>query len=460
MRQISRNLAYGIDFGTTNSSVAVTCGGETKVLETDNIAPDPEITRSVIYASPKRDFLIGEAAVKAYLADVAQGPAKEKKFIYTGKFIKVTKPFSLVSGYQGEMSVPDIIEVEEGSGGRLFQSLKTGLASKLLSKFDVFGADFTIEDLLGIFLKVLKEAADRELGQKVEKVVLGRPVHFVGNNDEAAQAKLKKAAQNAGFKEIAFELEPVAAALSYGVEVKENQTAMIFDFGGGTLDISIVWFPEGKILASVGAAIGGDLINSEIFETKLASRFGSNLTFGDQSLPLPSYIFGYLKDWYQISLLKTRSFSASTEHMLYKCSDPIALKALESLVTNNLGFSLYEEIDKAKKALSNQPDASILMKAKSIDINQSLTRPEFEDIVRKNLLDIKILINDALSQSNLDESKIDVVVTTGGSSLIPVVREQLGNQFGADKIKTYKTFTSVAAGLSLRAEQIFCQQNR
>src|SRR4029079_8563661 len=100
----------------------------------------------------------------------------------------------------------------------------------------------------------------------------------------------------------------------FGSKAEKPQTVLIFDFGGGTLDISIVRFPEKKVLSNVGLPIGGDLFNAKIFEKKLSPFFGSETRYGPNKAFMPSYIYLSLRDWYKATLLKNEKFDEQMEH--------------------------------------------------------------------------------------------------------------------------------------------------
>jgi len=197
------------------------------------------------------------------------------------------------------------------------------------------------------------------------------------------------------------------------------------------------------------------LFNSEIFDTCLSEYFGKSATFGDNKLVFPPSIYQKLRNWYAISMLKTRKFSNTIDSLGYKCSDRVALKALQSLVFNSLGFSIYQEIDGVKKQLSYKEKEGLIFKAKDIDIVEIISRAGFEKMISLYLEDIEKGISSVLNTAGIKKEEIDFVVTTGGSSLIPVVKLLLEEKFRKEKIKCAEVFTSVARGLALRAEELF-----
>lgn len=448
-------LSYGIDFGTTNSTIAVVGeAGTPQTISIDREAKTPSVMRSIIYVGTDGAFLYGQSAIDAYLKDVREGKGRIKKTIYTGRFITVTGDAD-IHGVRPDEVVEELIEFDEFQGGRMLQSLKSVLANPAISSINLFGQMHPIEAVIGGFLKEIKDRADKILEQKGESVMLGRPVRYSGSDEELALTRMRKAAKLAGFREIEFEYEPIAAAYDFGRRNSKKLTALIFDFGGGTLDISIVRFPDKKVLANVGLPIGGDYFNSKLFSSKVARFLGSETTYGPNKAFMPSYLYRALCDWYTATLLKDEHFDEQMDHFRFMSSDPESIDALRSLVNNNLSFSLYDEIDAVKRSLSEKADEVLSFKADDIDIRTKITRKELEEMIAEDLVRINQLLTDALRNAHLSEEQIDVVSTTGGSSLIPVVRSLLIHKFGASKIIPNDAFTSVAAGLAIRATEVF-----
>lgn len=448
------DIAYGIDFGTTNSTVtAVHSTGDVQRLDIDPISFDKAVTRSVIYIDHRYKMTFGQHAVDTYLTDIAEGRIAQRKQIFTGKHIKIASPANS-GGFVPDQIVPELIEVEEGEGGRLIQSLKSALASEFIQEFHIFDTTYSVVDLITIYLNYLKKSADAITGKDVQKTIIGRPVNYVGSDNTLAVKRMTDAAYNAGFKEVIFEYEPIGAAYDYGISVDKDHTSLMFDFGGGTLDLTIMKFPEKIVLANSGIALGGDYINSEIFLSEIAPFFGSESTYGEKRLRVSRSIYDQLKNWYSISLMKTATFDKTLETIGYKHSDPRKLKALKSLVYNNLGFALYEKIDILKKELSSTQNSTISMDMFDIDFMKDISRQHFEKLLDEDLSRITTLIIDTLDEAKMESEEIDSIATTGGSSLIPVVQQLLQEMFG-NKIKSTNAFTSVSTGLALRAYQEF-----
>jgi hypothetical chaperone protein len=442
--------AYGIDFGSTNSLLSYYDGESVQILplETDN----SKIVRSVIYIHPQKGKFIGKTAIDAYIDDVNRGEPLKLIEHFTGKYIKVPKPGD---GFVGMITVPQIIMVESGNRGRLIQGLKSLLTSDFLGT-ELFGEYHTLEDLLGIILEEMKLRADKLIGKKVDNAVIGRPVRYVGKaNEKLALDRMRSVAKKAGLKNIEFELEPIGAALSYSKSSTKNETVLVFDFGGGTLDISIVSNPSGKILGVAGAGIGGDLIDIHIFQNKLLKYFGGSSKFGLHHQHLPRFIVNALQNWYSLSLLKTRDFLETLDRLARQTDDKESMTHLQDLVLYNLGFALYEEIDRVKKQLSVKNQENYKFCRQSININEIFTRIDLQEIIYPLILQIEKCLDDSLAISGIQASQIDKVVMTGGSSLIPQVREILGEKFGYEKLVKYNVFESVVHGLSIKSSQLW-----
>jgi hypothetical chaperone protein len=243
-----------------------------------------------------------------YVASVAENKGSAKKIIHTGRMIKVASDPSARTGFKPDKIIPEIIEIEESLSGRLFQGIKSALASNILAKVSVYDQTFSIEELVGLYLKEMKERADQLVGESVTQAVVGRPAEYIGGNNAQALKRMETALYLAGFTDFEFEYEPVGAALDYGIDAQVDRTIMVFDFGGGTLDISIVNLADKQVVATVGLPIGGDYLNSKLFTHYIAPYFGSQTTYGLKELPLPRYIFDRMEHWYQISCLRPSNF--------------------------------------------------------------------------------------------------------------------------------------------------------
>ena len=433
---------FGLDFGTTNSSIAIHDGKSAIVLPIDYIASDPKVLRSMIYFDKDLTTLFGQEGIDKYLLDNKNRSAGVVKKVFTGR---------MVAAGDGADEVPEYFEEVDYGTGRLLQALKSSLRTSFRGT-KIFEKYYSVEELIGLFVGEIKKRAEKELGVTIDEVVSGRPVKFSDDQEKdlSAQQRLEVGLKLAGFRDIKFEYEPVAAARHFLSTNTEDQTVLVFDFGGGTLDTSIVKFERGKeaILATDGVYIGGDLLNSDIMQFKIWDYFGYSAKWSDQGLPVPYHIYQDLSSWYTIPTLNNPEMLLLFDKIKYKHTDLRSLERLIYLIKQNLGFEIYSAIEQAKKELSFSETATITFEDGPIDIHIRISRDEFEDIIQARVEEIREVVQRTLQKARLGHQQIDKVVKTGGSSMIPVFSKMLEDIFTPEKVVTFETFTSIAAGLA------------
>lgn len=269
---------------------------------------------------------------------------------------------------------------------------------------------------------------------------------------------MKTIAKRAGFSKVDLEYEPVGAALNFGMDIKKTATALIFDFGGGTLDVCIIKFPEQKVLAVSGRAIGGDLLNTEIFKNKILHYFGANTTFNQGQTEIPRHLMISLENWYSIAQLKKKKILDSIENLISKADDPEPIKNLQKLILSDSSFKIYQKIDQAKIKLSTKNKAKISFQNKDFKINETITKAEFEQLIQPYLKETEKLLDEVIKTAGITKENINIVITTGGSSNIPIFKKLLTTYFNPNIVQFGESFTSVASGLALRSEQTFTKK--
>jgi hypothetical chaperone protein len=309
-------------------------------------------------------------------------------------------------------------------------------------------------DLAQTYLRLLKKRAEDVLGEAIESVTLGRPVKFSESpeQDYRAQETLRQAAHEAGFKEVDFELEPIAAALDYEQSMSKPQNVVIFDFGGGTLDIAVMRLGDlnkRKVYASGGVDIAGSDFDRAIIEKRMLAHFG----FGRvKHHPEIMEMIHAIPDWMALPYLGTPINKNILEKAIHAGIAPIQLKALQGLIYNDLAFTFYNRVEAGKIALSNEGATVISLEDKDIALWELYTRHQFETDIYHYLVDVEKVLLDTIARSGLEPSEIDAVVKTGGSSSIPLFTEMLTRIFGAEKVQESNPFTSVVAGLAIKAQ--------
>jgi hypothetical chaperone protein len=309
----------------------------------------------------------------------------------------------------------------------------------------------------------MKQRADAIVGQEINAVVMGRPVHFSDDHsrDDAAQARLLKAAQLAGFTDVQFVYEPLGAAFDYEATLTRDELAFVFDFGGGTLDFTVMrlgpqrrYKAERKddILSVGGVVIGGNALNEDIMERRLLEYFGSRATgrtLAGKELRYPQWLLSQLQAWHTIPLLNEKdTIRFLREFRVIAKHHQAEIDALLCLVQKNYGWSLFQEIERAKIELSSALDTEIVFEHDVIRVREPLSRRSFERLIMPRLNAIETAIDRTLADADVLPQEIDVVLRTGGSSLIPAVQAMLERKFGAAKVKKQEVFTSIVSGLA------------
>lgn len=462
----------GIDFGTSNSSVALSDGNQVKVLALDPDNDIPTSLPSLVYITREGETIVGRAAANAFidrnvdrevvLRQVDLGVAIEAYVASEPDKSETYRPGVLDPEIREAVRARAVVEVN--SPGRLFQSLKTLLRLSTFRGTEVFGIQYQIEELVAIILRRLKATAEAEAGQSIERAVFGRPVRFAERDEEnnIAERRLRTAAQLAGFREVVFFYEPVGACVEYAMSNNQSQRLMVVDIGGGTCDVCIMEFgsahgtaerlAESRILSVAGVPVAGDAIDREIIRSKLFPVFGSRSRYGPAQLPMPQYLYNQILDWqnlYKLNNEETINWLLAAEA---SCNQPETLRALRSLIQRNYGYPVAREVEAAKKRLSTLNETDIEFQMDTVHIREHIERTEFADIIEHTLERMLHSIEEAESRAGMKPGEIDFVLTTGGTSLIPAIQDMLMKRFGPDRIKQRDTFTSVASGLAIVAQ--------
>src|SRR5215208_6321597 len=438
------SVKVGIDFGTSNSGVAVYDGTQVKLLPVDPKNILPEVIKSVLYVTRDYRSMIGQEAVETYYRDNVN---RQRRYVkqWAGE----------IDVYGADMHyVRDIyVYVDELKPGRLLQYLKTALRKEGYEGTQVFERYYSVGDLAKTYLSLLKQRAENVLGEPINAVTLGRPVKFSDSpeQDHKAQETLREAAYEAGFKEVDFEFEPIAAALDYEQSIDSPQNVVIFDFGGGTLDIAVMRLGDPgkrKVYASGGVDIAGSDFDRAIIEKRMLSHFGHGRV--KHHPEIMDMIHG-IPDWMALPYLGTPINKNILEKAIHAGTAPIQLKALQGLIYNDLAFTFYNRVEAGKIALSNDGATIITLEDKEIALWELYTRNQFETDIYHYMVEVEKVLLDTIAQSGLEPGEIDAVVKTGGSSSIPLFTEMLARIFGAQKVKQSNAFTSVVAGLAIKA---------
>ena len=295
-------MILGMDFGTTNSGMAVYDGRAVQVLPLDPAAPNPRVARTALYITNEQGITIGRAAIDRYYEHNLNRPVRMQR-IWVGEIeVMADKVYYVTDVYTWADAL---------SPGRLFLSIKTGLRDVNYPGTVIGQFYYSLEALIALYLTVTKARAERLLGQEMRQVVLGRPVHFAADAaaDRLAEARLLHAAFDAGYETVYLQYEPVAAAYGYALELSRPENALVFDFGGGTLDITVMRLGEGRprVLATGGIPVAGDVFDQKLVRAKLPRHFGEGSLYGPRhkALTTPQWIYDSFNDWQAILQLNS-----------------------------------------------------------------------------------------------------------------------------------------------------------
>ncbi len=428
----SRVRAVGLDFGTTNSAISVILEDGAPHLARFNSPDDTPIEtfRSILFfesveetGGTESSISVGNEAIRRYLRAAANG--------------------------------------------RLIQSLKSFLAVRSFDSTDIMGEQYSLGDLIAPILIELRQAAESQFGPLPPAVTVGRPVHFSDARDSAddafAQARLDVAVRRAGWDDVRFEYEPVAAAHDYSTLIVRDETVLIGDFGGGTSDFSILRLrtpnaaPSGdryQILGNDGVALAGDAFDGRITRHVVAPALGRGSRYRSpygMILPVPTWPYTKLERWHHLSMLKNRATLFRLKDLQRDSLEPQKLAALIHIVDNDLGYHLFRSVEQTKLELSDFESAHFSFADPPVEIDKQVSRPEFESWIAHHLARIEECVDRLMTTAGVARAEIDSVFLTGGSSFVPAVRRIFADRFGESKIRLGDEFTSVARGLALRA---------
>ena len=423
-------VPIGIDFGTTNSSIAR--------AEPSGVV---ELLR----------FPYGEGLTDAYRSLLYLEQIKEGN-LHT------------VKSWSGPEGIERYLSAEHK--GRLMQSLKSFLSSKTLKSTEVFGRRRTLEELIGRILKDLKAKAEHHFGTAIRSAVVGRPVRFVGAEQDAdnlyAQTRLQAAFRIAGFDSIQFELEPVGAAYHYESTLDHDELILIGDFGGGTSDFSLVHVgpgirkrgrTPGDLLGNGGVGLAGDAFDAKIIRHLVSPALGAGTQIRSMHkiLPVPIWMYAKLERWHHLSFLKARDVMNMLNSVRAQALHPDRIAALIHLIEEDLGYQLHRAVQKVKSDLSDSETARFQFSSGVVNLDFVVQRFQFEQWIAEELDQIERCVDALLASSGVAAKDVDMVFLTGGSSFVPAVRRIFESRFGASRIRAGNEFTSVARGLALKA---------
>lgn len=360
-----------------------------------------------------------------------------------------------------------ILAHTDQADGRLMRGLKSTLGSALIhEKTPVGGRMVAIAEVITDFFTHLKQKLALA-APGIDQVVIGRPVHFVEDDpagDRAAEAVLRQIAHAIGFKTVAFQFEPIAAALHYEQSLTAEQLVLIVDIGGGTSDFSIVRLSPTRrgqaergqdILANDGIRVGGTDFDRLLSLGAVMPDLGLGSFTADGKTPMPLRPYHDLASWHRINTLYTVRMARELRDMRYTAARPDKIDRLIRVVGKRHGHALAFACEQAKIALSLEPSVPVRVGRFTGATDPMTTRVLFETLVAAPLLRLDQTIRSVLQQAEVGPSQIGTVFLTGGSSAIPAVHALVGALLPQSLIATGDNLGAVGTGLAIDARRRF-----
>jgi hypothetical chaperone protein len=410
-------LACGIDFGTSNSSVGVCDAGGPHLLPIQRGARS--VPTALFFSFDDNSTTFGHEALERYFA---------------------REP------------------------GRYLRAIKSVLGTKLFEETtQVKLRRCAFGEIIASFLQFLRTAAGESLGAPPTSVVLGRPAFFVDDDpaaDAAAERQLEAAARAAGFERIAFQFEPIAAALDYEQSVNAEEIALVADIGGGTSDFSVVRVSPDRarsrdrhqdILGFTGVHIGGTDFDKQLGLASVMPALGLRSRLCRKGLDAPSWYFSDLATWHRINFLYDPKVLTEVRGVLRDSAEPEKIERLLRVLEQRKGHELLAGVESAKIELSRADLTTLNLDDSVADISLEITRAELEAAVADSLQRIRSRIDDVLRMAALTPDSVSAVFLTGGATRMPSVQKSIAAAVPTARLIAGDAFGSVATGLALDA---------
>ncbi|MCF8426059.1 MAG: Hsp70 family protein [Bacteroidia bacterium] len=406
---------YGIDFGTSNSALSIFDEEKNEIVDTISIP-------SVLYFSSngsETTCTVGSDAICQYISD--------------------------------------------GMKGRFMKSIKRVLPRSSFVDTRIGSNKYTATDLATFIIKELKEMADKRIGQSCTKAILGRPVFFDDDDtrkDALAQKRLMNAAFNAGLEDIEFQFEPIGAAFAYEKSLTKKERVLVADLGGGTTDFTIINLDPAKsgsknrredIVATGGIYIGGDSFDSSFMWDRGTPYFGRGVQYESgpgKFLDLPLSLFANICSWEKMNFFNGQKIRNDIDRYFFLSKNNPKFENLITLIENNLGYTVFREIEKTKIELSGLNQTRFHYNDFEILLDEEITLEQYNQIINKDLTKINNYLDSFLNQYQIKPEEIDSIFLTGGTSLVQAIQDLFKTKFPKTPINSGDNFISVAKGLA------------
>lgn len=357
----------------------------------------------------------------------------------------------------------------EGYNGRLMMAIKSILGSTLMTeKTVIFNKFVPFTSILAEFISHIKQKAEAKAQTELTQVVLGRPVRFHDEDDakdDLAQQTLEAIMTSLGFKEVIFQYEPIAAALTYEQAIDSEQLALIIDIGGGTSDFTVIRLAPGKttcdrandVLSNCGIHIAGTDFDKIInFKTVMPSLgLGSTVKSTANNMEVPSSFYHDLTTWYTLNKLYERSTLSRLQSIRATANQKQLLSRLIYVLQNRLGHHILNTVESSKQLLSDEYETTLDLSFVEDNLAINLTRNKMNEMIQDHVQKIVNRVEQTITMAGIKTPDIHAVFYTGGSTKIPFIQSEINVLFPQAKIVHGDAFGSVGMGLTLDAQRKF-----
>ncbi len=355
-----------------------------------------------------------------------------------------------------------------GTDGRLLRAIKSVLGTALFADSTrVKRRRLGFDEIVGLFVGEMRRRAGAVLGTMPDRIVCGRPVRFVDDDDAAdrrAESQLAAALAAEGFRHVEFQFEPIAAALDYEQQVAAEELALVADIGGGTSDFTVIRLsPERArapdravdILATGGVHIGGTDLDRMLSLARIMPLLGYGTETADGKRPLPQAPYYDLATWHRINRLYNATTLAELRSTLREAAHPDLVANFIAIVEDRLGHRLAGRVEESKIALSAAGQVAFRFMADDVALAADITAEQLGLAIAGGLRGISGAIADTLERAGIGAERIDTLILTGGSTRLPQVAQLLRWALPAARPVETDAFGSVGLGLALDAARRF-----
>ncbi|MCE7070765.1 Hsp70 family protein [Dyadobacter sp. CY327] len=418
---MTTSVFCGIDFGTSNSSLAVANQNDVFLVPVEN--DNQTIPSAMFFARKDNHAYFGREATERFLT---------------------RQP------------------------GRLMRSLKRVLGSSAMRQGTMVNGELMkFDQIIAAFLDQMKRKAEADCGTELRHVVMGRPVHFVDNDaaaDQRAENELKQIAKNLGFEHVGFQFEPIAAAFAHEARVSGEKLAMVVDLGGGTSDFTIIRLSRKNatkhdrnedILANTGVRLGGNDFDRDLSLAEMMPELGFRSKYGTKNLEVPSYHYFDLSEWSKVNFLYTNRILFQAKQLLRETHDPVRYGRLINVLEQETGHAVLAETEKIKIGLASSESFAATLSFIDQDLRIDVARKDFDAAIITKTERIVQSARECLQAAGVTPESIGLVIMTGGSTEIPLIQQHFRQLFPAAEWSEENKLSSVGLGLAYDARNRF-----